>query len=231
MLITEPNRKEKIFLKRFSRGKRRLFFARFSVALILIVSGFYLSSKAIRPLVISAAKHGAKAETERVIYKIFAEEFSSLSGKEASFVQISKNEGGFITSVETDTAALSEFTYSVALKSLKALGSLKEETFSFSSGSLSGNPYLAGKGPRIPFKLETGKFINTEIKSDFISAGINQTLHRLTLILSADITVFLAGFSETETVSFSAPISETVIVGVVPESFTDLSILKRSFGE
>lgn len=225
MLVIEPNRKEKFFLK----SKRRGFFPRLIIALILIISGFYLSSKAVRPLVISAAKHSAKAETERVIYKIFAKEFSALTDKSASFVKISKNEGGFITSVETDTAALSAFSYSVAINSLVALGSLKDEVFSFSSGSLSGNPYLAGKGPKIPFRIETGKIINTEIKSDFVSAGINQTLHRLSLILSADITVFLAGFSETETFSVSAPISETVIVGVVPESFTDLSFLKRSF--
>ena len=46
-------------------------------------------------------------------------------------------------------------------------------------GNLFGTYFLSGMGPNIPIKVLTTGTLDTEVKSEFISKGINQTLHRI----------------------------------------------------
>ena len=46
-------------------------------------------------------------------------------------------------------------------------------------GSLLGVYYFSGTGPSIPIKVIVSGTLDTEVKSEFIAKGINQTLHRI----------------------------------------------------
>ena len=45
--------------------------------------------------------------------------------------------------------------------------------------SLFGIYYFSGVGPSIPVRVRTSGSLDTEVKSEFIAKGINQTLHRV----------------------------------------------------
>ena len=62
--------------------------------------------------------------------------------------------------------------------------------------------------------------INTEIKESFEDAGINQTEHKITLMIS--VNVLYRGFllNQSETISTEIPLMNTVIKGDVPRYYS-----------
>jgi sporulation protein YunB len=86
-------------------------------------------------------------------------------------------------------------------------------------GTFTGLPILVGLGPPINIKLIPIGAINCNFTSQFVSAGINQTNHRIYLQVSSKINVILP--TETRTLSNTTQmlISENIIIGKVPETY------------
>ena len=59
--------------------------------------------------------------------------------------------------------------------------------------------------------------------TEFEDAGINQTRHKIYLILNATVRIVVGNTSQTVEISSQVLISETIIVGSVPESYTYLN--------
>ena len=55
-------------------------------------------------------------------------------------------------------------------------------------------------------------------QSNFTEAGINQTLHQLTMNVSVEVAVLVLGKAESFTVSSQVVVAETIIVGHVPDT-------------
>ena len=61
----------------------------------------------------------------------------------------------------------------------------------------------------------------TELKSDLTEAGINQTKYSLYLTVTIEMTAILPAHSTDIVVSYDYPVSETVIVGEIPDMYLD----------
>lgn len=134
------------------------------------------------------------------------------------------DKNGKILSIETDTTKLikvkTEFT--------KAFTSLMNEQgsivkISVPLGTLIGHEYTIGRGPKISFNLQFNCTVNAELKSKFSDAGVNNTLHTMELQVTNYIYVIIPWGHNSQTVNTKYIISETVIVGDVPEAFTNIN--------
>ena len=56
-------------------------------------------------------------------------------------------------------------------------------------------------------------------QSNFTQAGINQTLHQVTMEVSIDVSVLVLGQTDSFTLESQVVVAETVIVGQVPNTF------------
>ena len=124
-------------------------------------------------------------------------------------------EDGAITSVITAPGALSALSaaYEIKLReTLSARGSV-----SIPAGNLTGSAFLSGRGFPITFRTVLSHATVTDIKSEFRSVGINQTLHRVVIETKTAVTVLLPGRNVTREIVRSFPAAETVIVGRVPD--------------
>ncbi len=83
-------------------------------------------------------------------------------------------------------------------------------------GSLTGNQFLSGHGPRIRTKTYARYKITCETKSSFQSAGINQTLFSVKLDVTVDCSLLFPDGEKTVTVRDEIILGETVIPGAVP---------------
>ena len=79
-----------------------------------------------------------------------------------------------------------------------------------------------GRGPLIPLKITLAGTVITELQSQFLSAGINQTKHELTLSVKARIFIRMPGYYTTAEITTNFLVAETVIVGEVPDAFTNV---------
>ena len=78
-------------------------------------------------------------------------------------------------------------------------------------------------GPKLDVEVQFGGCAVTDIISEFKSAGINQTCHRILVNVSVNIYVYEFGKNLTDTVECECCIAETVIVGAVPEAYVDFN--------
>ncbi len=81
---------------------------------------------------------------------------------------------------------------------------------------------LSGKGGKIKVNFSTVSSVRPKLKSNFISQGVNQTKLEIILTLSCSTKFVLAGEMQTVNFSHTAILYETVIVGSVPNAFTNI---------
>ena len=86
-------------------------------------------------------------------------------------------------------------------------------------GSLFLPELLSGKGPAIPVHILSIRNSDANFVSHFSQAGINQTLHRLNMEVSIDVSVLVLGRTTSFTMTSEVVVAETVIVGDVPQTF------------
>ena len=86
-------------------------------------------------------------------------------------------------------------------------------------GSLFLPELLSGKGPAIPVHILSIRNSDAVFSSNFVQAGINQTLHQLIMLVSVDVAILVLGQTGTFTVNSEVVVAETVIVGDVPNTF------------
>lgn len=86
-------------------------------------------------------------------------------------------------------------------------------------GSLFLPEFLSGRGPTIPVQIISIRNSDAAFDSNFTQAGINQTLHQLTMSVGVDVAVLVLGETANFTVASEVVVAETVIVGDVPDTF------------
>ena len=86
-------------------------------------------------------------------------------------------------------------------------------------GSLFLPELLSGKGPVIPVHILSIRNSDASFSSNFVQAGINQTLHQLIMLVSVDVAILVFGQTDSFTITSEVVVAETVIVGDVPNTF------------
>jgi sporulation protein YunB len=86
-------------------------------------------------------------------------------------------------------------------------------------GSLFLPEFLSGRGPQIPVQIISIRNSDASFQSKFSHAGINQTLHQITMSVLVDVTVLVLGQTERFQVASEVVVAETIIVGDVPDTF------------
>ncbi len=86
-------------------------------------------------------------------------------------------------------------------------------------GSLFFPEVLSGRGPAIPVHILSIRNSDAVFLSHFTQAGINQTLHQLTMEVSIDVAVLVLGQTSSFTMASEVVVAETVIVGQVPQTY------------
>ena len=78
------------------------------------------------------------------------------------------------------------------------------------------------RGPRIPLRVTMSGNALTTMNSAFSSAGINQTSHQIELEVTVRIYAAIPGFRSSIETTTNYLVAETVLVGEVPDSFTQV---------
>lgn len=78
---------------------------------------------------------------------------------------------------------------------------------------------FSGKGITIPVRILAIRNSDASFSSSFTQAGINQTLHQLTMEVCVDVTVLVLGQTSSFHVKSEVVIAQTIIVGEVPNTF------------
>jgi len=93
-------------------------------------------------------------------------------------------------------------------------------------GSALGLKLFSAQGPKIHIKIANVGNVDTKLVSEFTSQGINQTLHRVYLNLSCEVTILTPYNTIKQMIENQVLIAESVIVGTVPDAYYDINLQK-----
>lgn len=128
--------------------------------------------------------------------------------------------------LKTDVVIINKIASDIALEAEKQFKELQNEKIEIPIGALTGNKYLAGSGPSINIQVIPTGNILTEIKNEFESSGINQTVYRIYLELTCEVSIVSQYKTIEENIVNQVLLVETVIVGEVPNSYYNLEGMK-----
>ena len=87
---------------------------------------------------------------------------------------------------------------------------------------------MSGIGPDINIKFIDTGIVETKVRSEFESSGINQTIHRIYLDVSVRVSILTPYNVVDETIKNEVVLVENVIVGLVPSTYYNLEGMDSS---
>ena len=199
------------------RGRKRISGRSLAVALVclaafagLIAVLEHRAGPQIRALAETAAKRQASAAITAAIEDVLIEERVNYE----RLVGFSADENG-IRSIRTNALEVNLIRAKINAAVEKAV-SLRHGRLRLPIGALLGSELFAGMGPNIVVPLAMTGSALSDIRSDLSSSGVNQTMHRILMDLTVEISVILPGGAQTSEINMTVCLAETVIVGNVP---------------
>ena len=89
-------------------------------------------------------------------------------------------------------------------------------------GSFTGISLLAGRGPGVKIRISSVGNVETDLRSEFISEGINQTLHRVYLQVKCEVSILTPFETISKDITNQVLIAENVIIGKIPSTYYNL---------
>lgn len=130
---------------------------------------------------------------------------------------------GRVAMLRANTVRMNELAAQTALMAEEELKSAENQIIEIPLLAALGVRFLAGFGPGLHVRVMPVGAVGTHFETDFESAGINQTRHRVYLTLRTTVRIIIPTGSQLVEVTNTLPVAESIIVGEVPDSFVDVS--------
>ena len=188
------------------------------VAAGVMLCAVRVTERALRPVLAAAARYQVRSQVTAAVEQWAARDLQERGVDYSDFVTITRDEAGEITALSADMARLNLLRAELSAHLLERLEDSQLE-LTIPVGSLLPLEPTWARGPELHLRALALGTASAEFESEFTSAGINQTRHRLWLELSVPVTVLLPGGGEELTVDSRLCVAETVIVGQVPQTW------------
>ena len=141
---------------------------------------------------------------------------------------IEKDNNGNITMVKSNINAINEIISEVAVKIQNEIDNKGNENVKIALGSFTGFALLAGKGPSVKIQISSIGNVQTDLRSEFTSQGINQTLHRVYLQVVCEVSILTPFENIKSSITNQVLLVENVIVGNTPNTYYNLEGIDKS---
>ena len=143
--------------------------------------------------------------------------------EDAPLVEVVRNGEGEVQAVEVRMQAVNRVKLRITEQILRNLRQAGDSgRMKIPLGSLLGSGLLAGKGPGLTYRFLPEGSVSTRILSRFEACGVNQTRHQLLLSVEVQGCAILSRCQVEVEVPTEYVLAETVVVGTVPESYTQV---------
>lgn len=204
--------------RRYRNRKKRIpaiIFILIFISFILFV--YRITELRLKPLVMAMSEIKARliatqAINDAVGKKTSRETFDNL-------IKVSFDNEGKVRLLQANTIEMNRIAVDTTLSIQNEITDIKTSEIRIPLSNIFGSQLFANMGPRISINIQPAGSVNVNFNPQFETAGINQT--RLTIYLEVNTTVKIIaplGYKKIE-VSTQIPVSESIIVGDVPQSY------------
>ncbi len=203
------------------RKKRRIFFRLLVVCVVLCLVGWRLERN-LTEVVLSLANARALALAVTALNEA-ADEVIREGVTYDQLMQVTQDASGQVRLIQANTSAMNLLASQVSLRAQQRLEDIENQSVMVPLGSALGLTLLAGSGPAIRVNILPVGSVVASLNTEFQSAGINQTRHKVVLTLQGTVRLVIPTGAATVQAVAEVAVAESIIVGEVPESFVDVS--------
>lgn len=194
----------------------------FRILLVLMMAAavlFLMFRSRYREVIRDLAETQVKNTTSDLTNDAIAKQIANGVIQYDRIVYFEKDLDGRITALKTNMSEINRLKTDILNIINDEILALDTSDIGIPLGSLFLPELFSGKGPAIPVHILSIRNSDANFTSKFSQAGINQTLHQLTMVVSVDVAVLVLGQTSSFTVNSEVVVAETVIVGDVPSTF------------
>lgn len=189
------------------------------VSLAAVTAIFVWINIKLRPFVTGVTEGYAKVLVSYTLNSIVKEE---LEKKDYEFIDVRTNEDGRVMSVNLNAVETNLLRSTLIVTLRERTTAMEEKVVRVPLGNFLPYHYFSGLGPKVPIRFLILSNTSIEFTDDFRAEGINQTLYTVTLDIKTKVRIYIPTMPSTVEVENNIPIAQTLIVGDVPESYTNV---------
>ncbi|MBS6043046.1 MAG: sporulation protein YunB [Clostridium baratii] len=212
-------------MKHYSKAQTK----RYKSFIVIIIALFIvfnllltLFDKKVMPSVLNISETMMRAEAVKTINTVSVEVFDEKASKK-DIVKIERDKNNKINSISADTILLNKLSSEIAIRCNERLEELGAKGIEVPLGWMTDKSVYYNLGPKITIEMEPLGNIESSYESVFESAGINQTRHKIYLNVKAKIKIIIPMYTKELEVDAQIPLSETIIVGEIPDAAIQLN--------
>lgn len=212
------------YYRRRSNGLRILAFI---VFILLIVYFSLIFETRIRPVIFTVAEAKANSIAIKVINDEVGKTLFQEDAEYSNLVSLKTDGEGRVTALTSNVVEINRLKSKLSVNIQESLSKIEVMKSAVPVGTLLSSGLLSGYGPAVPLRIVPMGYASINITDSFTQAGINQTRHEIQLVVTANMRVLLPLSSTSTQVSTKVPIAQTVIIGTVPGTYTNVDGVKN----
>ena len=208
------------------RRKKHPFLFLFLLLLaLLLIFNFQLY-----PVLAATASAAVQNQTEGLIARAFLAEMAKTDISYSDLITLRYRADGVLSTLSCDTPRLNTLRNRLMLAVLSELAN-GTMSISLPLGTVIGGDLFSGRGPNLPVRVLLASGASARIESEFRAIGINQSLHRVLFTVRVEVQIMLPSHPVTHCIEVAYPVAETVIIGEVPDAYTEIHRLTDDITE
>ena len=197
----------------------RIFLRVMILAVLGAAVAFLVFRSRFRDVIQELAQTQVKNTTSDLTNDAIAKQISDGVIQYDRIVYFEKDLDGRITALKTNIGEINRLKTDILNIINDEILALDTSDIGIPLGSVFLPELFSGKGITIPIRILAIRNSDASFSSSFTQAGINQTLHQLTMEVCVDVTVLVLGQTSSFNVKSEVVIAQTIIVGEVPSTF------------
>ena len=200
-------------------------------AVILFIFAFFVLyfTLLVTPLIVDTSKAQIKVfATKSMNYAITEAINQNISYDD--LVNIITDGYGKINMIQANTVKINNLSTMIERITLSHLLEVGKKPIQIPLGAFTGITLISGYGPPVEIEIFPYGEVGCRFLSQFISAGINQTQHKIYVQVDTSINVVLPFKSIKVKMSNEVLVCESVIIGEIPETYLKSNALNEMVG-
>lgn len=137
-------------------------------------------------------------------------------------MSVTMDGSGQIRLIQANTPEMNLLAARASLTAQKKIAGLEQQSLYVPLGSALGMTLFAGSGPLIEVRILPVGTVLAGFTTEFETAGINQTRHKISLALTAQVELVIPTGAMEVQAATQVAVAESIIVGQVPDSYVNV---------
>ena len=185
---------------------------------LLVLTALVLAWRSLLPAIEDLAAAEATDEASDLIAEAITAQMELEDISYDDLIVLERDAGGRILALRTDMNQLGRLRNETLAIINERILDEGETELGVPLGSILLPALFSGKGPRLPVRVLTVSNSDAEFHSSFQAAGINQTMHRITMEVAMNVTLLTPAGTQTLRVDSGVVVAETILIGQAPST-------------